>query len=203
LKRKVRKFMEQPEGARFEVFRSEPEIAQFHPLARKVSALTYQERLLDSGLPDDAESREEMMTLARQDRARAYLLFLGGEPVAYLYCPTDAGILFYDHLGYDPRFSQLSPGTVLQFLAFESLFAEQRFRAFDFTEGEGPHKALFSTHETPCADIWYFRPTLGHRVSTWCHSNLDRLSSGLGRALERLQLKSVVRRAIRKIHTAH
>ena len=45
--------------------------AVFHPLARAVSATTYQERLLGSGLPEDAESMRRLDSLATQGRLRA------------------------------------------------------------------------------------------------------------------------------------
>ena len=43
------------------------------------------------------------------------------------------GIVDYAYLGYDPDYLHLSVGTVLQWLALDSLFAERRFRFFDFT----------------------------------------------------------------------
>ena len=68
---------------------------------------------------------------------RAFLLFLAGEPVAYLYLPVSGRTLIYAYLGYDAEHAHLSPGTVLQMAALENLFAEKRFAYFDFTEGEG------------------------------------------------------------------
>ncbi|HEU0065668.1 MAG TPA: hypothetical protein VFQ57_00355 [Sphingomonas sp.] len=43
--------------------------AVFHPLARAISARTYQERLLGSGLPEDMESVRRLESLATQEGA--------------------------------------------------------------------------------------------------------------------------------------
>ena len=135
-------------------------LPEFRRLGRVISTKTYQEKLYAAGLPDDDSYWTEAAGLAAVNRLRAYILFRLGEPAAYLMCPvTEDGTLIYEHLGYDPGFARSSPGTVLQYVAFERLFAEGRFRLFDFTEGEGAHKALFSTGSARCADIYYFRKT--------------------------------------------
>ncbi len=43
-----------------------------------------------------------MARLASTDSVRAYLLFLGGKPVSYLYLPAQGGRLLYSFLGYRP-----------------------------------------------------------------------------------------------------
>lgn len=137
--------------------------ADFHPLARAVSATTYQEKLLGSGLPDDAASVRHLQSLAAQDGLRAWLLFIAGVPVAYLCCTADGESLCYTYVGHDPAHSELSPGSVLQVEAMRELFAEGRFARFDFTEGEGQHKRQFSTGGTACVDVLLLRRTPGNR----------------------------------------
>jgi CelD/BcsL family acetyltransferase involved in cellulose biosynthesis len=81
----------------------------------------------------------------------------GDRPISYLFCSAQAEVLLYRHFGYDPEFGRWSPGTVPQYLALERLFAEGRFRLFDFTAGA--HKQFFSTGSTRCADLYFFRRT--------------------------------------------
>jgi CelD/BcsL family acetyltransferase involved in cellulose biosynthesis len=198
LRRKVKRFLELGEGCGMRAFKRPEEMAEFHRLARAVSRVTYQEKLLDAGLPEEPEFVRELVDLAARDAVRAYLLLMNGAPIAYLCCPAVNGVLLYAHLGYEPRHADLSPGTVLQYLAFESLFEERAFRAFDFTEGQGDHKKFFGTHETRCADVCYFPAT--HSVRLWLrvHRALDQLSAGLGRALDRVGLKALIKRFIRR-----
>ncbi len=165
LRRKARKFAECGDGIlNIGSYRSPAEIAEFLRLVRPLDARTYQARLLDAGLPQGADAEREAMQLAADDRLRAFLLFLGGEPVAYLYLPVVGQTLVYSYLGYSPEHAQLSPGTVLQLAALERLFAEGRFRYFDFTEGDGDHKAKFGTDSVNCASFVLLRPALPNRL---------------------------------------
>jgi CelD/BcsL family acetyltransferase involved in cellulose biosynthesis len=153
-------------------YRTPDEFAEFHPLARRVSTRTYQERLLDAGLPAGGASLATLVELAAADRVRAWLLFLKGEPIAYLCCTADRDALLYTYVGHDPAHNDLSPGTVLQAEAMRATFGD-RFRWFDFTEGDGQHKRLFATGGTPCVDLLLLRPTLANRATVAALSAFD------------------------------
>jgi CelD/BcsL family acetyltransferase involved in cellulose biosynthesis len=198
LRRKLRKFAEASGGAiDFRDYRTPDQIAAFFPLARKVSARSYQERLLGIGLPADRAFTASALESAAKEEVRAYLLFLAGEPVSYLYCPVEEGIVQYDRLGYDPEFASLSPGTVLQLLALQALFSEGRFAGFDFTEGEGQHKELFSTQSCLCADVYVLKRRVRPVTLATLHHAADRLSETVGALLDRLNLRSRLRRLVR------
>jgi len=198
LKRKVRKFTEHSGGTlRCEVYTQPGEMDTFHQLGCEVSAKTYQEQLLHAGLPAEDRFCNEMKELASQDCVRAFILFDGEKPVAYLYCPVTDDVLQYAYLGYDPEYQPWSPGTVLQYCALESLFAEGRFKAFDFGEGEAAHKMFFATSSVRCADIYFFRRTMRNRLLIRSHIMVDLLSSTVGALLDRLNLKSRIKKWLR------
>lgn len=158
-KRKAKKLAAMP-GFAITRYRSADEVAAFHRLARVVSASTYQEKLLGSGLPVQPAG---LVALAAADRVRAWLLWLAGAPVAYLACTADGATLRYDHVGHDPAHGGLSPGSVLQAEALRDLFAEGAFARFDFTEGEGQHKRGLATGGVDCVDLLLLRPTAANR----------------------------------------
>lgn len=174
-RRKLKKLAERSGGALdLRCYRTEDEIGVFYEQARAVSATTYQERLLDSGLPAGEEALKAMRALARADRARGWLLFLDGAPIAYLWAPAEGFTLIYAHLGHDPDFAEHSPGTVLQLDAMRQLMAEKAFRLFDFTEGEGQHKSLFATGGVDCVDLLLVRPTVGNLLAAYALTGFDR-----------------------------
>jgi Acetyltransferase (GNAT) domain len=201
LRRKVRKFTEASGGTiDFREYRTPDQMATFFPLAGKVSAKSYQERLLHRGLPADQAFIGSALEAAASDGLRAYLLFLRGEPISYLYCPVHRGIVVvYDRLGYDPEWSRLSPGTVLQILALQALFAERRFAIFDFTEGEGQHKELFSTRSCLCADVFVLNRRFKPASLAFFQYAVDKISDGAGLVLDRFTLKPSFRKLIRRI----
>lgn len=196
--RKVRKFTDSAGGEDFRRYVRPEDMAEFFRHAREVSSQSYQERLLDSGLPADPSFLTELEAAASRNEVRAYVLFHRDRPVSYLYCPVVDNVLLYSHLGYLPDFASLSVGTVLQWLALRSLFDERRFSAFDFTEGESEHKRLFSTDQVPCSHHLLLRPTLRNQVCVRAHRNLDRSSTWLGDVLNRYGMKARLRKWIRR-----
>lgn len=194
LRRKVRRLAERC-GGKLDVrlYRGPAEVEEFHRHARAVSARTYQERLLDAGLPDGEEALAAMRGLAARDSVRGWVLFIDGRPASYLYAPAEGATLVYAHLGYDPDHAALSPGTVLQFEALRQLMEEGRFALFDFTEGEGQHKRQFATGSVDCVDLLLLRPTLSNRLAGHALAGFDRAVAFAKAAVARLGLESLAR----------
>lgn len=199
LRRKVRKFAEQVGGDTELVVCERPgDVAEFHRMAREISAKTYQERLFDQGLPAGDAFREAMVTAAERGEALGFMLLGGGRPVAYIYCPIRERRLLYQYVGYDPEFAKLSPGTVLQWLAFEYLFEHRPGDVFDFTEGEGDHKAFFGTDSVECADVYFFRPSPRAWLVCAAHALSESANNVAGDVLERVRAKRMVKRLLRR-----
>ncbi|MEQ9662868.1 MAG: GNAT family N-acetyltransferase [Parasphingopyxis sp.] len=194
LRRKVRKF-EKLSGGMLDLrcYRTLGEMSEFYDLARQVSEKTYQERLLDAGLPDGADAQAEMRRLAGRDELRAWLLFVDGEPVSYLYAPADGDTLIYAYLGYDPAFAKYSPGAVLQIEAMRQVIEEGRFRRFDFTEGDGQHKRQFATGSVDCVDLLLLKPTFGHRALIASLKGFDGSMALAKRGVKALRLERVAK----------
>jgi CelD/BcsL family acetyltransferase involved in cellulose biosynthesis len=198
LKRKMRKLAE-ASGGTLDVhsYHRPDQIDAFFAAALPLSEQTYQARLLDAGLPGDARFRAEALRLAAADDLRAYVLFLDGKAAAYLYLPVSGDVLVYAYLGYDQAIAALSPGTVLQMHALEQLFAEQRFGYFDFTEGDGAHKALFGTHQVACATVLLLKPTLANRALLAGQQGFNTAVEGTGAWLDRIGAKAKIRKLLR------
>jgi len=198
LKRKTRRVME-VSGGLLDVrrFRTPEEMQRFHDIARGISRRTYQERLLGGGLPDDAAFLQSLDALAAADSVRAWLLYIAGEPAAYLYCPVVAGTVRYDHVGHDPAFNDLSPGGVLMLEAMRDLYAEPGLTQFDFTEGDGQHKRSFATDGVACLDLLLLRPSLANRATMLALGVFDRSAAWGKRAVARLGLEALAKRVRR------
>lgn len=204
LRRKVRKLEESaPAGtASIRTFATVDQVKEFLALAERVSAASYQERLLEAGLPTGPEFAARVEILAQADRFRGYIVFVAGNPAAYLYAGADQfGVLYYDYVGFDPAYRDYSAGTVLLYYVLEELFQSRRFHRFDFTEGEGAHKETFATANFLCADIYAFRPTIQARALLAAHRVWEG-GQGLARqVLDRLGLKTRLKRFIRRAST--
>jgi len=200
LKRKVRKFERHCDGQlEWHEYTTPAKLEIFYRLARQISVKTYQERLLNVGLPYEKNYLSQMKALAAEDQLRAYILFCREDPVSYLFCPAQDGILFYAHLGYDPAYAKLSPGIVLHWLVFDKLLHEKKFKIFDFTEGAGEHKKIFATHSVHCADLYFLRPTLKNFIRVGAHITWEALFEALGCLLDRLRVKRALKKLIRSL----
>lgn len=198
LKRKSKRIAELSGGAlAIERFASPEELERFHAVARRISVLTYQEKLMGGGLPADSAFVQAMLGAAAADQARGWLLRIGGEPAAYLYGEATGSVLRYDHVGHDPRFNDLSPGSVLTLEAFRDLMQERRFTRFDFTEGEGQHKRQFATGGTACVDLLLLRPSLSNRAAIASLGAFDGLTAAAKQFADRPALKGLAKKVRR------
>lgn len=198
-KKEVRKFAESCGGAvDLREYRTVEEVREFIRLARELSKKTFQEKLLDAGLPSSEEYKNFLLERAATGHIRAYMLFHKDVPASYLLNEVrDPGIVISLYTGYDPQFRAQGAGSIVYYLAFEKLFAEDGLRMLDFTEGEGTHKQFFATGSKQCADIYYFRPSLRIAALLRLHASMDSASRAAGRLAERLGIKARLKRFLR------
>ena len=152
---------------------------------------------MGAGLPDTPDFTQRMYAMAADGDVRAWLLFVGEEPAAYLYCPIHGRTAIYEFVGHDPRFSDLSVGTVLQAEALRDLAADPQVDRFDFTAGDGQHKRQFATGGIECCDLLLLRPTLANRAAIAALSGFDGTMAVAKAGVGRLGLQSVARKVRR------
>ena len=199
VRRSLKKLQDRNPAGVFEIADTPGAMDGFLREAAAISRTTYQSRLLQSGIDYDEASVRAMQARAARGEARGYLLRDQGRAIAFAWCSGTGERLTYDVIGYLEEAAPLSPGTVLLYLIVEDLFRLGRFRIFDFGVGDAPYKQMFSTHTLDFADAYLFRPLWRHRLRAGLHWQLDRLSSGIGRALERAGVKTKVKRLLRSL----
>ncbi len=198
-RRKIRKFEKESGGEiDWRVYINPTEMQEFHKLAREVSKETYQEKLLNAGLPEDEGFLDDMMRHAREGSVRAFLLFLDGKPVSYLYLPVYQNRLLYDYLGYLPEVGRLSAGMVLLLKALEYLFDDDAAPIFDFTEGQSDQKEQFSTDSIYCVNLYRLKDTFTNAFWLRLHQAVTGFSKGLNRFLQAIGLKTFLKKLLRR-----
>jgi hypothetical protein len=180
-------------------FHSPDELARFHDVARRISLRTYQERM-GRGIPDDATFLRRMYADAAAGLARGWLLYIAGEPAAYLYATIEAGTVIHRHAACDPAFADLGPAAVLQLEALRDLFGEHAPKRFDFATCNAIDALGLASAGIPCLDLLLLRPSLANRAATVAQGTLDRATALSRRSVERLGLQRLAHRFRREAH---
>jgi len=197
LRKKLKRFKESAGDEAFREYSDAQKMQEFYTLSRAVSKKTYQQRLLDAGIPEGEEFPLELNTRGARGEVQSYVLLHCTVPIAYTLCYVYGDTISLHRMGFDPQYAELNPGTVLTYLMIERLYAQARFRIFDFGSGYFEYKAFFSTHSVRCAEIIYLRRTWRNLTLVLAHAALNAVSRTLKRVLDLLGLKA---RIIKWIH---
>jgi CelD/BcsL family acetyltransferase involved in cellulose biosynthesis len=135
----------------FRVVQFPEDVELFLQEAEKISRLTYQWNLVYKFCNDDA-TRQKFVRLAKNGNLRCYLLYLGGNPVAFSYGELSLGKFVWYVTGYDPQYGKLSPGTALLMWMIRDLIENTDCEVFDFLLGRAEgYKSRFATTSYRCA----------------------------------------------------
>jgi hypothetical protein len=124
-----------------------------------VAAKSYQ-RALGTGftLADASTLRLD----AQNSALRAYVLYVEGEPCAFLVATWYKGTLYGRSIGYDPRYRRYAPGQYLLMRFIEDCFrpvAGQPTIVIDPGPGAHQYKRSFTNHETREYSLLIYAPT--------------------------------------------
>lgn len=197
LMRKTRKFKSFAGSAVECRLLSRPEeMDEFHELAVSVARHTYQAKWLEAAIPEGPEYREELREAAAEGRVRGFILFHGDRPIAYGNCRGRGSVLDYLQTGYDPEYRQWSPGMVLLHEMLEELFAEGSFELLDLGTGAARWKRGYSTRNTRCANVYYFRWSVKNLFRVGLHCGTDLLEMAIVDVLDRFGAKDRLKRIL-------
>jgi CelD/BcsL family acetyltransferase involved in cellulose biosynthesis len=110
--------------------------------------------------------------LASHGLLRGYVLFVGGEPCAFVLGVQIGGAFHYAKPGFDERFAKLSPGTVLLYEILADFFAERAPTTVCFCTGDAGYKRFFANAETDTADLLLIRRRGSNGLLVAAHAGL-------------------------------
>ncbi len=175
-------------------FRSPSEIIAFRDIAVAISRASYKSDV-GLGFQEDESFAREVELDAVAGRVRGYVLMSGDQPAAYVFCRIDHDVIVYKQIGYDERFAQNSPGTVLLYLLLQRLFSAKEFRLLDFDGIEYyAYKELFATRAISCARLFWFPvkpPEIALFGAHWITTTAWRFGSVLRQHIRRGQRRWV------------
>lgn len=172
-------------------------MAIFQKDARSVSAKTFQEMLVNEGLPADQSFLHRMHQLALLEQCYGSILYLDDQPISYFYCEQQGSGWLATYGGFDPAYARLSPGTVHLLRILEDCFNDQQCALFDLGPGASGYKQFFSTHDVPCTDILILNKTVKNHLLVAAHRTLAALTEKCRALVETLKLRERLRQKLR------
>lgn len=122
-----------------------------------IASRTYQRRL-GVGFADTPVMRARLRVFAQKGWLRAYVLFAGDTPCAFLVGTLSDGCFCGDFLGYDPSLRKYSPGTYLMVWTLDEV-CRQGAQEIDFGCGAGEYKQRFGNFSRERAHVFIAAPT--------------------------------------------
>lgn len=186
LQRKVGR-LERSVGGDLELMRIESadQVDFFLDTAAVISDHTWQKHHLGRGVDTSPAYRALLRCCGERGILRSYLLRCGEA-----YCSFGIGFQFqqvyhYVQIGFDERWTELSPGTVQFFLVLRDLIEFRPARRLDFGHGDWQFKRLFGTETVAEMSVLLLRGSFRNRLktsghATWCGA-VRRIKHAIGR----------------------
>jgi hypothetical protein len=131
----------------------ERDVSPFLNTLDKLFPLTWQAKVYGNRSRNTPDELDYFRRLAQKGVLRAYMLLDGSRAVAFLVGFQFAGTYYYEEIGYDPEYSHLGPGGVLNSLLMEDLYSSDIPSLIDFGFGENVYKEVLANHEVSADQI--------------------------------------------------
>jgi CelD/BcsL family acetyltransferase involved in cellulose biosynthesis len=159
LQRKYKKVLTRFAGeVQVHSFRSVADLAPAIADMETIASKTDKRKLFGDGFFDTPQIRDQMTATAEKGWLRIYILYLEGKPAAFWMGTLYDRCLQGDHTGYDPVWSEFSPGIFL-FLSILEDLREEDIRTIDFGYGNTQLRQCFGDLRRVESRVQIYAPT--------------------------------------------
>jgi hypothetical protein len=199
-KRSCKKFLAKAgESYRVRRFESPDEAKLFLEHATEISKKTYQWHLLGLGMRDQADRAAHFGNAADKGWFRSYVLYAEDTPIAFQAGYLHHGTYYAHDTGYDPAWGEAHAGRFLLAELFQDLLADDEpVEVFDFLWGDGLLKSRLANSEQTERHYYLFPRGFHGALLYYPMRLVNAMSSAASAVLQRLRLKTYVRRLMRR-----
>ncbi len=187
LRRLIRRLEKQGDMVFSRIERPE-QVAHFTEAGMKIERHSWQGNLVGNRIVDDDSHRNRLEDLARRGILRGYLLELDGEPLAFVLGQQDTRVFYLADLGFDARYSSLSPGTVLLLLLLQDLMDYRQPQVMNFGIGDAVYKRRFCTRASSDSAWLVLRPGIRRSLLVATHrtflATVETVKKVIGRGID-------------------
>lgn len=201
LKRTQKRFVSAVNGQYKTIcYQSPEEVGAFLDAAMAVSALTYQFQLLGAGLRDRNVLENRFLTTAKLGWFRSYVLFVDQKPVAFQVGHLYQDCYYAQEIGYDPDSAKLQVGIFLHTEIISNLLATPGLvKRFDFGNDDNTHKQRLSNAEAIERYVYLIPRHWRNDIFVFTMKTTNKLSTSVGRLLNKYGLRKRVRQLLWKL----
>jgi CelD/BcsL family acetyltransferase involved in cellulose biosynthesis len=174
------------------VYSTAADVDDFLRDAESIARKTYQWKLGYGTVRATHSMRQRVSYFARRGQFRSFILFVRDEPCAFVYGTIYRRTFAHTHTGYDPQFSQCSPGTVLLNDILENLHSSGDVDELDFGVSFADYKKFFATHARTCFDSYIYRRGAYAAMLRQAEGGMEWLRPRIGGTLRRLRLRRLL-----------
>ena len=186
-----------PGQVKMVTFSRQEEVAEGLRIGADISANTYQ-RAFGGGLVNDDSTRAIFEAAAKKDWLRIYILFVAGEPCAFLYVLKYGRIFFAEETGYSPKWKDWNVGSIIHLKVVEQICGDPVVDTLDFGFGDLHHKRLGDSRQWTEAPVFIFAPRLFPVFVNLIRSSTLVTTIFTQRIIDRLRIHNLVQRYRRR-----
>lgn len=161
LKRGARRFFETyPEQVEFKRVSTVNDVKGFLDLLDELFPKTWQAQTFSARRRNIPEDVERLTHIAQKGWLRSYSFSINNEPVAFILGYQYSDIFEYAECGYDPKYSKLGVGTVLNYLMIKDLYEWGKPKILNFGYGENKYKRILGNEESNAYAAYLLFPSL-------------------------------------------
>lgn len=188
----------------YRAFTSTDDIPIFLSDAEHISKKTYQWHMLEMGVKNTGEREALLNFSANKNWFRSYVMYCNEVPVAFMLGYSYNGNYESVEIGFDPSWSEYSVGNILHMHVVEDLInLNANIKTFDFMYGDNQNKKRLSTHSRNERNYFLAPATLRWKIMLRFVTAGNRLIEKAGGIAEKYQIKSKIRRYLKRKSVAH
>lgn len=180
------------------------EVQAFLDAASAINKKTYQYRMFGESVDNDATSVAQAQRAAETGAFRSFILWHGDVPLCFVLGHQRAnGTFEHRQTGYDPAWSDVSPGIVCNLLLFQRLYdGPNRPLLLDFGSGDADYKRMFSNESRQTANPVLIPRRARYKPAFWMFSASIAANDFAIGLLDRLGAKEWLKRRMRRANSS-
>jgi len=198
LTRNIKLFNEATDGDyELKKFNSESEVTLFYEMLDRIYKKTWQSATFGYCLRGNPIELNLAMVAAQKNWFRSYVLMLHNIPIAYVLGFQYGNSYYWDEIGFDSAYKELSPGSVLTYFSIEDIMSNKPPKYINFGYGENVYKKIYGNLTEPAVNLVLVRSYSIARLFVLIQITVNKLYILTHKVVSALRLDGYIRKILK------